>query len=301
MGSSLITVGTRHVKVWRLEDPNPTQRLSKIRQNEAPLISNSAHKTLHGRNCILEDLLKANFTSVVAVASSKAVVSTDKGFLCLLDDGDRTQRFFKVLETSVNVTSMAVDSQRRLHIASNAGGLRTIAVDEIIHAASSPPESPLPPQSSSHVETSKISLNEMSSIIQVVASLDDYIVTIDSHRSIRLSHSFNSNDKGLIGEVVQKLSAHGSPVLGVSTLAKPNAEGACFCTWSAGGSILFWDQDGSCKATIQVQLEQFEKGDVETNELKTVRPSADASFLVTGDKYGIVRYSLPSEDTWKND
>ncbi|PVI07122.1 WD repeat protein-like protein [Periconia macrospinosa] len=283
MGTSLVTVGTRHVKVWRIEDPNPTQRLSKIRQSEAPLILNSTHKTLPGRNCILENLLDANFSSVVAVTSSKAIVSTDKGYLCLLDDSDGTQRFSKVMDVGVPVTSMAIDPRRRLHLASNVGSLKSLAVDEIIQTAAL---APVPP---SRVEPAAVTLSSASSAIQVVASLDDYIITVDSERSIRLSHFVDRDDKGPIGEVVQKLSAHGGPVLGVTTLARPNAEDACFCTWSAGGSILFWGQDGSCKATVHVHLEQFERSDAEINELKTVYPSSNASFLVTGDKYGIVR------------
>ncbi|CAI6252287.1 unnamed protein product [Periconia digitata] len=283
MGTSLITVGTRHVKVWRIDDPNSTPRLSKIRQSEAPLISNSTHKTLAGRNCLLENLLDANFTSVAAITPSKAIVSTDKGILCLLDDNDGMQRLSKVMEAGNPVTSMAVDSERRLHLASNAGGLRTLTVDGIADTTTSPPTSP------SRVDTPAVLLNADASTVQVVVSLDDYIVTVDSQRSIRLSHSSNSDDKALVGDVVQKLAAHGGPVLGVATLERPNVEHVHFCTWSVGGSILFWGRDGSCKAAIEVPLEQFEAADIETNELRTVRPSADASFLVTGDKYGIVR------------
>lgn len=286
IGSSLVTVGTRHVKVWRIEDPNPVQRLSKIRQSEAPPASNGTHKTLLGRNCLLETLLDANFSSVVAVASSKAIVSTDKGILCLLDDSEGTQRFSKVMDTGTSVKSMAFDSKRRLHLASDVGGLQTLPIDDLMQAAASPPASP----TSAGVSTAPSSVGPAdTTTIQVVASLDQYVVTLDSERSIRLLHSPASGDDSIVGDVVQTLSAHGSPVLGVTTLAKPNAQNACFCTWSAGGSILFWSQDGSCKATMQVHLEQLEGTDVETNELKTVCPSADASFLVTGDKYGIVR------------
>jgi hypothetical protein len=91
--------------------------------------------------------------------------------------------------------------------------------------------------------------------------------------------------------VTQVLQAHGDSVLGVAALRKPNIPGASFYTWSAEGSVLFWGEDGICTDSLGVRLEQLNSSELEQNELKTVRASVDASYLVTGDKYGILRYT----------
>ncbi|KAF2190746.1 WD40 repeat-like protein [Zopfia rhizophila CBS 207.26] len=284
MGTSLITVGTRHVKVWRIEDPNSPTRPSKLRQSEPSFVlSNGTHKTLPGRNCLLESLLETNFTSVVAVAPSKAIVASDKGDICLIDDTDGAQRFSKVADAGFAVTSMTVDSKGRLHLASSQGGLKTLNVGEIINVLT-PPPSPPP-----RVESPVVTLSTDPIQVEAVTPLIDYLVTIDSQHSIRLSTLCSAEDESLVGNVVQKLPAHGDSVLGVAALGKSNAVDASFFTWSAEGSILFWSQEGICKDSLQVTLEQIEGSEADANELKTVSASVDASYIVTGDKYGVLR------------
>ena len=159
------SVGTRHVKVWRIDDPNAAARTPKARPSEIPLLSSSTHKTLHGRNCLLETLLEATFTSVVAVAPSKAIVASDKGDICLIDDSDGAQRFTKVADAGFAVTSMAVDARGRLHLASSQGGLKTLNIAETISVLT-PPPSPHSP-----VETPTVTLSTHSTQIQAIASL----------------------------------------------------------------------------------------------------------------------------------
>ncbi|KAF2017418.1 WD repeat protein-like protein [Aaosphaeria arxii CBS 175.79] len=282
MDNTLITVGTRHVKVWRIEEPNVMTRTIK-RQSDFSFLSPSLHRTLPGRNCILESLLEANFTSVVAVAPGKAIVASEKGDICLIDDSDRTQRFSKVADAGFAVTSMTVDLKGRLHLASSQGGLKTINIKDTI-GASTPPPSPPP-----RVESPTVNLTSGVIQIEAIAASYDYLITVDSQRSILVSHLCATDDETIVGDVVQKLPAHGDPVLGVATIAAPTANEASFYTWSAGGSVLFWNQDGVSKDALQVPLEQIDTSDADTNELKTVRASLSADFLVSGDKYGVLR------------
>ncbi|KAF2728591.1 WD40 repeat-like protein [Polyplosphaeria fusca] len=284
LGNSLITVGTRHVKVWRVDDSSLTSRGSKPRQSDMSFnLPNVQHKTLPGRNCLLETLLEANFTSVVAVAPSKAVVSSDKGDICIIDDTDGGQRFMKLADAGFSVTSMAVDLKGRLHLASSQGGLKTLNVSDMIGALT-PPPSPPP-----RVESPVVALTSDSLHIEAVAPLFNYLVTVDSQHSIRLSKLCAAEDESVVGEVVQQMPAHGGPVLGVATLAQPNVCEAFFYTWSASGSVLFWNQDGVCKDSIQVTLEQVESADTDPNELKVALASVDSKHLITGDKYGVLR------------
>lgn len=76
MGTSVISVGTRHVKVWR-HDPEPASptkgRSELIKGYEIPPAS-PVPKAFSGRNCILGSLIDAVFTSVVAISQSKAIL-----------------------------------------------------------------------------------------------------------------------------------------------------------------------------------------------------------------------------------
>jgi hypothetical protein len=185
-----------------------TSRLAKGRQSDATLLSSGMHKTLPGRNCLLESLLEANFTSVVAVTPSKAIVASDKGDICVIDDSEGTQRFSKLTDAGIAVTSMAIDAKGRLHLASSQGGLRTLNIKETIMALTPSPS----PSPSPRVEYPPVILSSQSLKVEAVASLANYVVTIDSQHSIRLSLLCDPDDESLIGNVVQRLPAHGAPV-----------------------------------------------------------------------------------------
>jgi WD40 repeat protein len=283
MGNKLVTVGTRHVKVWRVDEPTSSMRISKARQSDFSFLTGSMSKTLPGRNCVLENLREATFTSVVAVSPNKAIVASDKGDICLVDDTGSDQRFTKLFDAGFAVSSMAVDAKRRLHMASHQGGLKTVSVREIIGNMTPPPSPP------ARVESPTTSVTD-SNQIGAIACLADYIVTVDSQRAIRVSHLCAVDDETIVGDVAHTLPAHGDSVLGVAALpAQHNALSASYFTWAADGTVLFWNADGSFRDSLHVTLEQLEGLDPVPNELRTVRASTDASFLVSGDKYGVLR------------
>lgn len=285
MGNKLITVGTRHVKVWKIDDTTTTGslRLGKARQTDLSFLTSAIHKTLPGRNCILEGLKDATFTSVVTVAPNKAIVASDKGEICLVDDSGSDQRFYKLTEyAGFSVSSMAVDVKGRLHIAGSQGGLKTLNVGDIIGMLTPPPSPPPRVQSPTVTVTG-------CDHIGAVSCLNDYIITVDSKRAIRLSHLSSADDEATVGDLVQLLPAHGDAVLGVNAgLSHSNTLNASYYTWAADGTIIFW-KEGTSVGSLQVQLEQVDSPDAVLNELRTAHVCADGSFLVTGDKYGVLR------------
>jgi WD40 repeat protein len=282
MGNKLITVGTRHVRIWKVDDPKSSMRI-KARTSDISFLTGSFHKPLQGRNCVLDSLKEATFTAVVAVAPNKAVVASDRGDICLIDDTGSDQRFVKLFDAGFAVSSMAVDNKGRLHMASNQGGLKTVTVREALENLT-PPPSPHP-----RVESPTVCVTD-SNQIGAIACLADLVVTVDSQRAIRLSHLCAFEDDAAVGDVAHTLPAHGDSVLGVSALpAHPNTLDASYYTWAADGTVLFWHADGDFRESLRVALEQPEGPDVMPNELRTVRASADASYLVTGDKYGVLR------------
>jgi WD40 repeat protein len=283
MGNKLVTVGVRHVKVWKVDDLNATMRISKARQSDVSFLSSSMHKTLPGRNCILESLKETTFTSVVAIAPDKAIVASDKGDICLIDDSESEHRFSKLANAGFAVSSLAVDIKGRLHIAGSQSVLKTLNIQDMIGRLT-PPPSPPP-----RVESPTIAVTDCNQI-GVIACLKDYIITVDSQRAIRLSELCPSDDEAVVGDVVQTLPAHGNAVLGVHAgLEQPNIFDASYYTWAADGTIIFWRQ-GSYRASLQVPLEQLDDPDAVPNELRTVRASSDGSFLVAGDRYGVLRF-----------
>ena len=276
-------VGTRHIKLWRVDDLNLAPS-SRTRQSDVSFIplTGSHHKTLPGRNCLLGPLLETNFTSVVAVAPGKAIVASDKGDICLIDDSDKSQRLSKVADAGFGVNAMAVDSQGRLHLAGSQGGLQSLNVRDLLDAK---PSSPSPPP---RVQSPVVALTKNSIQVNAVAPITDYLVTVDAEHSIRLSRLTAADDDALVGDTIQKLPAHGDAVLGVDTFPKANVFDAAFFTWSADGAILFWNGEGMCMDTVLVPLEQGRGAEEDVNELKTVRAAIDGSYVVTGDKYGVI-------------
>jgi WD40 repeat protein len=257
-------------------------RISKARQSDLSFLTGSAYKTLPGRNCILDSLKEANFTSVVTVAPNKAIVATDKGDICLIDDTGSDQRFVKLFETGFAVSSIAVDAKGRLHLASSNGGLKTVYVRDIISG-------PAPQTSLPRVESPTINVTDQRQI-GAIACLPDYIVTVDSQHAIRLSHLCATDDEAIVGDVAHTLPAHGHSVHGVAAvLSQPNTLNASYYTWAADGTVLFWNTDGSFKDSLHVALEQVDVPDFVPNELRTVCTSTDCSFLVAGDKHGVLR------------
>ena len=297
MGSKLITVGTRHIKVWSLEDRALVQRVAKPRQSD--LFVSSTHKPLSGRNCLLGDLQDSTFTSVCQVAPNKAIVASERGDLCLIDETDREQNFSRVAHAGFSVSSMAVDGKGRLHLAGSHGGLKVLTVASLTSKLTSPPS---PSSQGSRGDSPTISITDCSNQISAIACLTDHVVTVDSQRTIRLSHlcatgtSEGSNvspqtacEDTSTGDVIHTLPAQGDSVLGVRVLPRPNNLDASYYTWAAGGSVIFWSQTGNARRSLQVALEQPAGFDYISNELRTVRASSDGSFLVTGDKTGVLR------------
>ncbi|KAF2848814.1 WD repeat protein-like protein [Plenodomus tracheiphilus IPT5] len=281
MGTKLITVGTRHVKVWKVEEQTGSIRF-KPRQSDVSFLSSAMHKTLPGRNCILDGLKDATFTSVVPIAPNRAIIASDKGEICLLDDSGSEHRFSKLTDAGFPVSSMAVDVNGRLHIGGSQGGLKTLFIDDIVKVMT-PPPSP-PPRVESPVVTA-IGSNQ----IGAVGCLTDYVITVDSQHAIRLSHLCAPDDEAVVGDMLHMLPAHGDAVLGVNAgLSQSNTLNASYYTWAADGTIIFWSE-GTSTGSLHVPLEQLEGPDAIVNELRTARVLADGSFLITGDKYGVLR------------
>jgi hypothetical protein len=291
MGSSVVSIGIRHVKVWRLERATPVSP-SKTRldlENSLAGPPGSLNpRTFSGRNCLLGELIDATFTAAVAVSDSKAILCTAQGDICLLDDTDCTQRLERVARAEFKIHSVTFDSnQYSVWIAGEGGVTSPMNLDDLTKSSqSSAPAAALP-----LLQSKQAPNMEKRPITLALGLVRGRIISVDANRIMELRTAEALSSTLALSTVLKKLPAHESAVLGVrSLLPKSEANGPDFFTFSAKGTVLFWLFDGTCVGSVEIPLDQIsrpEGGD--TNEVKTVVPYNPDSCLVSGDKVGVLR------------
>ena len=113
-GASLITVGTRHVKIWSVAQSTattPSRRFSLRPTSET--VPSASPATLCGRNALLGSLVDCTFTSTVAIDDRLVFVGTDTGQLCGVEvsDGSLEVKIFKIFD--FGITSLSWHPQYR--------------------------------------------------------------------------------------------------------------------------------------------------------------------------------------------
>jgi len=292
MGQSVISIGTRHVKVWRVERTTPVSP-SKTRldlENSATVPPGSpTPKTFSGRNCLLGVLIESTFTAVVAVSDQKAILCTAQGDLCLLDDTERTQRLERVARVDFGILCVTFDSKNdRVWVAGQRGNMKSMRLNDLLE----PSKLPRSPKSPSLLRSNSISNPGKKRGIVAIGLVRERIVIVDSNRIIEIEPKEETHASDASSLACKRLPAHDSAVLGVcSLLPKQTEDDADFLTFSAKGTVLFWRLSGTCTASIEIPIAQpnfVEDGDI--NELKIVAQSMSDGFLVSGDKSGVLRY-----------
>jgi WD40 repeat protein len=286
------SIGTRHVKVWRIEEPrssSPTKPRFNLDGTPQPTPTPPVGmiKTLAGRNVVLGPLLEMTFTTIAVISDAKAIICSDRGDVCLLDDAEAT-RIIKVASTGFSIACMAVDTQEGLvRIGGRNGRFKTLNLDQLL-APTSPPESPIA------FDEDGVTSDDGHLLAMGYACRN--LVTINSKQLIEISNATSD----IVGPPVPTCTpfpAHGDAVLGVRLLSQPNEMQASFITWSADGLIVFWDLEGDCKATLKTTLEQTASQEDIPNQCLVVRASVGVKFLVTGDKFGVLRVIDVSSQT----
>ena len=301
VGNSFVSVGTRHVKVWRLE-PAPAQSPSKTKFRldnvEASLPSSPVPRIISGRNCLLGKLMEATFTCIAPLDECKAILCTDKGDVCILDDSDRTQNLYTTLRVQFDVKSVAIDHVRRqVWIGGAAGEIRAIPLNELTLQANQPLEklqheisaasAYIPPASMS--ESVEGSDQAKSSAIVAIGLIPSVLLTVDSDRTIKIYKTGKAQETFDVNDAIGTLRSHPGPALGVGLLHQSNGSLSGFFTWSAS-TIIIWTLEGRFKRALEVLLDQPAiKDDGEVNELKVVKASEHGDYVVLGDKMGMLR------------
>lgn len=277
--SKIVTVGTRHIKIWRVASHQRNQSPNKQRHSLDSSIPNSAQpllKTLPGRNVLLGPLVDLTFTDVAAISNHRAIVSSEKGDLCLVDGNDGS-KLLKLANTGFSITCIAVDIEtRRVKVGGKNGKNVSINLDDLL-SPNTPPTSPTPAEEQS---------SSVAGHICAMGYAGRRLVTVNTNHLIGISKLDSYTPDPDIQSV--PFSAHSDAVLGVCLIAH-NPLDAEFLTWSANGTIMFWDLNGVNRGSIKVAIPNTNSDNAVENECLNVRVSKNAAYLAYGDRYGFLR------------
>ncbi|KHN98299.1 WD domain containing protein [Metarhizium album ARSEF 1941] len=273
MGNSLITLGVRHVKAWKIEDGTMiSPPKAKVLGDTTPSTS-TPQKTLPGRNMLLGSLLEATF-SCAAVDGKSLIFGTETGDVCILDDDDRQMKLTKVLNLEFAITTITIRG-KVVYVGGKDGHFATLDVERVMGGCAA----------------SVLTTSQTSAGVVALGFLPDKLVTIDSKQSIDVW-----NPDCLPGQDTETaahipIPGHGEPIIGVHSLHRPNKANAAFVTWSASGNVTFWDVDGQVKLTLDVPVEDSDPDNEATlpNQLTSARTTKSGKLLVTADRQGIVK------------
>lgn len=270
MGSNLITFGTRHVKSWKIVDeaqrpPSPPKKQAGAETNVP-----SVKKTmLPGRNVLLGSLLEATFTCALPLDENHALLCSDGGDVCLVDDTTGQMKLTRVTGLDFAITCCAQRGPSVL-VGGKDGQLVSLGVEDLMSCASEP----------------VVSNDSGSAVLAAMGFAQDQLVTIGTGRSIDIWSGDTVPRRGLSAPI--QLPGQGDPVLGVQSLARA---GVSFFTWSASGRVLLWDMDGRVRESFDIIVNEAPTGNgVESsNQLSMVRADEQGRIFAAGDQLGVLR------------
>lgn len=281
LGKNLVTVGTRHVKVWTVEATITQESGNKPLADQLNTLSLNSPRTLSGHNCLLGSLLDKTFTAVVAIADDKAVVCSEDGHICLLENAEASARLSFVGDAGFQIYSATLLSPSLLLVGGHNGKMRLFGLQKMLSA-------PGDGERMGYDQGIQVTVGQTSNSIIAMGFLGSQVIILDDKRTIQ---TLSCDPTGTIESKVRTVSAHGGTPTGSLSLPQPNQLYSAFITWALNGNVLFWDQSGGLKhkANIILKYEQVEDGDY-PNELRVVRMmDFECTRILSGDRHGVLR------------
>ena len=242
-------------------------------------------RALSGRNCLLGTLADSIFSCVGSISDQEAVLGTESGTVCLLDDREGSQKLLRVAQVGFGITSLSVDSDREVVWLGGRGRkIQSISFDSIRNSSPSSSVSP------TRQENCVVGKKDKALTIACMGSFATHLITVEATRKIHIYPMDTLSNEGWQEHSETSMLAHQDPVYGVRHLRVPNTFVARFFSWSRNGTVNFWTSDGKCVYSTSVSLGQSSVDDENANELKVLRAAEDTQWFVSGDRLGVIRY-----------
>ena len=268
IGASFVSFGTRHVKLWRTL-PTPPASPSKSGFDQP--------RTLSGRNCLLGILMESTFSCIAVVNDKTAVLCTDRGHICLLEDTGRTPELRLLLRVEFSIRCTAINNDGQQLIVGGPRGIIQIIPFSLYTEGGSV-------LATEHVKT--LVSNELPEVM-AIGLLHEKLVTIESNHTIRVYNAKRTTGGLNIDGAANIIPSHGNPILGVKFICQTMNRPSGFFSWSIDGSIIVYSPEGISTRKLTVPLDQ--QDDKCINELRVLRMSKDSGHYISGDKTGILR------------
>ena len=286
LGGSIVTVGTRHVKIWR---PHHKFGVSSTKQNlEQGLVEPSTAlsprpRPLVGRNCILGPLADATFTCIYPISSSLAVICTEKGGICFLKEESQTSTVVLIISAPFGISCCAFEHEKQqLWVGGAEGENRVYLLSQYI----SPPGSSM----DKYIPTNPQLLSTYASGLVAGGVISRSLVTITEDHAISVCHSIFDNDADASGVEERTSTSHRCAVVGVRILTEGHEATPKFLTWSVDGVIKIWSLDGLLRHTQHIELENRPTlGYMDRPELRVLDLISYQSIIISGDSFGVIR------------
>lgn len=290
-GNSLVTVGTRHVKLWHLTENLKRSPVRQSRFRRSDIFPSSPGPTpLSGRNCLLGSMVDSTFTSVLPIDGTMFVLGTETGHLCLVDTSQSILELKVLKKFDISITSIAYLENTQQLLLGTSMGLLTEDLTELRKNESSTETKTLQAGSQhkrhrmSAVRRSLGFLSPTTRHVTAVGTIQEQTVTLDSEGSLQIQQN-QSED----GQEQPIFAAHNSIIQGVQSLPSRAGLGDFF-TWSKNAEIKFWDVKGNLlnRETLELGQPESDSGNFE-NELNRMQFAEHVSGFVAGDRFGMLK------------
>jgi len=275
MGNNLITLGVRHIKVWRVDEaPTISPTKSRFPGDGSFPVSQQSQKPLAGRNILLGSMLDATFCCAVSIRENKAVICSETGSVCLLDDTNKQMKLVRLVDLGFFISCVSTRNED-VYIGGRDGQFVVLGIDSILEGC------PDPLIHNSQSGDGLIAMN----------FLAENLVTIDSRRSIDVWSPDHIPARSRDDPNHIPIPGPGDPIVGIEKLGGTGSQPESFFTWSGSGSIRVWDCDGKVTSTFDIPIEQPDVvNDLDlVNQLVVVKATKNGSLFVAGDKLGVLR------------
>ncbi|RMD45050.1 hypothetical protein DV735_g90, partial [Chaetothyriales sp. CBS 134920] len=297
-GSQLITIGTRHVKVWQPGQTAPPSPQRPSRRVNTEKVASPGPATLSGRNALLGSLVECSFTCAVSIRPSLVLVGTDAGHLCALNVSENCPelKLLKTLDFEIN--ALAWQPSRQRLVLGCQYGIAYEDLSTIDQMLDSPPVVPgsraRSPRKGHRLSAARRSLgldHANTTGLSAVGCVSSQLIILDADGNL-LAES--SADKPA-ADSRQPFARHNGAIQGVSSFPSASEHGAFF-TWTKNGDVCFWDTAGTLRQNAHISIEQHDfEGDLGQNELRILRFSRKTSRFVAGDRFGMLQLITPSD------